>query len=194
MTYRAALDALGAASTAADVPVDLENADIDAASLRAIFGDELAAAIAASGYPGGAELPWTVEDLYLYPLAELAQHQAGYRQDAVTGEPSPHWGADRYAIGDWAGNPVSIAGDGGIDYARHGQGQWTHHRIAADLPEFLTMLAAWLRYFVVERDGSVFDDNFEITAETRDEVQRVVLAGRDPAIAVAATRFLLGEV
>ncbi|RZI55260.1 MAG: hypothetical protein EOP94_05135, partial [Zymomonas sp.] len=85
MTYRAALDALVAASTAADVPVDLENADIDPAMLRAIFGDELAGAIAASGYPGGAELPWTVEDLYLYPLAELAQSQAGYRHDAATG-------------------------------------------------------------------------------------------------------------
>jgi hypothetical protein len=194
MTYRAALDALVAASTAADVPVDLENADIDPAMLRAIFGDELAGAIAASGYPGGAELPWTVEDLYFYPLAELAQHQAGYRQDAVTGEPSPDWGEDRHAIGDWAGNPVSIAGDRGIDYARHGQGHWTHHRIAADLPEFLAMLAAWLGYFVVEREGSVFDDNFEITQETRDEVQRVVLARRDPATRAAATGFLLGEL
>lgn len=75
MTYRAALDELVAASIAADVPVDIEHADIDPAMLRAVFGDELAATIAVSGYPGGAELPWTVEDLYLYPLAELAQHQ-----------------------------------------------------------------------------------------------------------------------
>ncbi len=194
MSYRTALDALVAVAAEADLPIELERAAGDAALLRAVFGDELAGAIAASGYPGGAELPWTVEDLYLYPLAELAQSQAGYRHDAVTGEASPEWGADRHAIGDWAGNPVSIAGDGGIDYARHGQGHWTHHRIAADLPEFLTMLAAWLRYLVIERGGSVFDDDFEITAETRDEVRQVVLAGRDPAMAEAAVRFLLGEL
>ncbi|MEN3747984.1 hypothetical protein TPR58_12480 [Sphingomonas sp. HF-S3] len=98
MNYRTALDALMAVAAEAELPVKLEQAADDPAVPGAVFGAELAGAINANGYPGGAELPWTV------------------------------------------------------------------------------------------------DDDFEITAEARDEVQRVVLAARDPAMSAAAARFLLGEL
>jgi hypothetical protein len=194
LTYSEAVRDLVQAGEEADAPIDLETPEPGEQFHRTVFGDALSDEIEAAGYPGGAELPWTVEDLYLYGLYELEEQQAGYRQDANTGAPSGGWESDRYVIADWAANPVSIAADGTISYARHGEGSWTHHRIAADLPSFFEMLARWLRYFVVEHSGSLFDENFEIAAEAREQVRRVVLQGIDAEMRDAAARFLLGEI
>ncbi|MEN3747982.1 hypothetical protein TPR58_12470 [Sphingomonas sp. HF-S3] len=194
MTYTEAVEALVQAGDEAETPIDLETPDADAGFHRTVFGDDLADEIGAAGYPGSAEIPWIVEDLYIYGLDELEEQQAGYRADANSGEPSKDWGEDRYAIADWSANPVSIAGDGSISFAKHGEGRWTHHRIAADLPAFFNMLAAWLNFFIVDRGGNLFDDNFEIAAATREEVRSKVLADADPQVRDAAARFLLGEI
>jgi hypothetical protein len=56
------------------------------------------------------------------------------------------------------------------------------------------MLAAWLRYFVVKRSANLFDENFEIADETRDEIRREVLGAVEKTDQDAALRFLLGEL
>lgn len=191
MTYTEAAQGLVRAGSEAGVSITLSPParEID----RTVFGDALAQEIEAAGYPAGAELPWVAEDLYLYPLEELAERQAGYRTNARTGEPSQDWDPSRYVIADWTANPVSIGADGAISYARHGQGSWTHTRIAQDLPAFFALLAAWLRFFVVERGGNLFNEDFEIDDATRDAMRNTVLATIDPVDRDAALAFLLGE-
>jgi hypothetical protein len=161
---------------------------------RQVFGQALANDIASAGYPGGTEIPWTVEELFVYSLEDLPDRQAGYRYDANTNAASVDWDSDRYVLADWGANPVSIGNDGTICYSRHGDGDWSYIPIATDLPAFFKMLAAWLRYFVVEKGSNLFDDNFEITQDTRDTLTSIVLADISPEYRNAAMRFLLGEI
>lgn len=191
MTYPEAVQDLVRAGAGAGVPIPL--APPGQAVDRDIFGDALAQEIAATGYPAGAELPWVVEELYLYSLEELAERQAGYRYDAATGEASTGWDASHYVIADWTANPISIGTDGAIHYARHGQGNWTYAPIAPDLPGFFNLLAAWLRYFIVERGGDLFDDDFEINDATRNTVRDMIRTTTDLRDPDAALALLLGE-
>ncbi|WP_152616230.1 hypothetical protein [Sphingomonas sp. ERG5] len=194
MQYDEAIQRLVRAGVEAETPIAVQTPDAGESFYRTVFGDPLSDAIKASGYPGGVELPWSAEELYLYGLEELNKRQEGYRHDANTGDASSGWDEDRYVIADWAANPVSITGDGSISYARHGEGSWSHIRIAADLPGFFAMLAAWLHYFVVEHNGNLFDENFEIAAATRDDLRRLVVADTAPEDREAAINFLLGEI
>lgn len=189
MTYAEAVRNLVSAGEEAGVPIAPST---PTAVDRAVFGD-LSADIMATGYPGGAELPWTVEEFHLYALGELRECQAGYRTDGVTGAASPDWDQDRHVLGDWAGDPVSIGSDGSISHSRHGRESWSYARIAADLPSFLDILAKWLRYLVVERGGNVLDDDCEVDGRTRGEVREAVLSGTAPEDREAALAFLLGE-
>lgn len=183
------------AAREADVAISLAPPDGEAAAFAAtVFGPTLAAEIARLGYPEPVELPWIAEEFNLYGLDELSERQAGYRTNARTGEPSEAWDMDRFVIADWAANPISIGPDGAIAYSRHGQGAWTYVRIARDLPAFLSLLAAWLRFFLAERGGELFDDNFEIADEIREAVRRDVLVDLDADDRDAALKFLLGEL
>jgi hypothetical protein len=193
--YADAVDDLVRAAGEADVAISLEQPQREVlAFAETVFGPAIAAEIAKLGYPEPAELPWIVEELYLYGLEELSDRQAGYRTDARTGEASAGWDKDRFVIADWTANPISVGPDGAICYSRHGEGAWTYIRIAEDLPTFLSMLAAWLRYFVVTRSANLFDENFEIADETRDEIRREVLGAVEKTDQDAALRFLLGEL
>src|SRR6201999_3724592 len=103
MGYADSLAALVRSAKVHGVPVSLEKPGGDERGiLIAIFGGALAEAIETAGYPGGIEIPLSTEELYLYPLAELEQRQAGYRTDARTGQASSGWDENRYVIADWA--------------------------------------------------------------------------------------------
>lgn len=197
MSYADALADLVAAASEADLAIAPETPEGDAAQLcETVFGTTLAAEIIQAGYPKTFHIPWIVEDLYVYGLDELSDRQAGYRFHAITGEPIAAWPADRFVIAAWTGNPVSVGQDGSVCYSRHGAGTWTFVRLAPDLPAFLALLAAWIRYFVVEHGGDLFDeddDDFDITEEMRAEVRREVLDGVAEADRDAVLAFLLGE-
>lgn len=192
MSYAEAIAEFVQAAAAAGIAVELGDPEGAEAELCAtVLGDQLAAEIVATGYPGGCEIPWVAEELYIYSLTELRERQAGYRTDARTGVDQDDWDADRWVIADWTADPVSINGTGVIAYARHGQDRWVHQRIARDLPSFLSMLAAWIRFFMIERSGNLFDENFEIDEATRQQVREKVLASIDEADQDAALGFLL---
>jgi hypothetical protein len=194
MAYVDSMRCLIDAGTEAGMLIGLENTNNLTALHQRIFGGPLANDIASAGYPGGIEVPWMVEELFVYSLAELSDRQAGYRYDANTNAPSVNWDCDRYVLADWGANPVSIGTDGTICYSRHGDGDWSYVPIATDLPAFFKLLAAWLRYFVVEQGSNLLDDNFEIAQDTRDAVTSTVLAETIPEYRNAAMRFLLGEI
>ena len=191
MAYIEAAQNLVRAGAEAGVRINL--APPEQAVDRAIFGDALAREIEAAGYPAGAELPWVAEELYLYSLDELAGRQAGYRYDARTGEASANWDASHYVIADWTANPIIIDADGTIHYARHGRGHWTFAPIAPDLPAFFNLLAAWLRYFVGDRGGNLFNDNFEIDDATRNTARAMIRTITGMCDTDAALALLLGE-
>lgn len=184
MPYADALQDLVDAAAEADVALTAEPAEGDVA--ERVFGAGLAAEIRTHGYPSSAELPWSAEELFLYGLDELEDRQEGYDGD--------DWGEGRWAIADWGANPVSVAPDGSVSYALHGEGSWTHVRIAPDVPAFFSVLANWLRFFVVARGGNLFDENFDIPEETREAARAQVLGPVDAADRDAALNFLLGDV
>ena len=77
MTYKDAVQDLVHAGSEANSAITLSQPkhQVD----RSVFGEAISQEIEAAGYPGGAELPWVVEELYLYSLDEIAERQAGYR-------------------------------------------------------------------------------------------------------------------
>ena len=83
------------------------------------------------------------------------------------------WDANRYVIADWSANPVVIGDDGRIAFAFHGMGSWKYQTIADDLPSFFGLLAAWIRYFVINHDGRLFDANSDLHEETIAEVIQI---------------------
>ena len=193
MTYEEAVQELVRAADDAGSPLILETPDGDVQSRPDIFGDALAGDIRKIGYPAEADMAWVAEDLTLFGLADLEDQQAGYRTDARNGQVSSGWDQDRYVIASWTANPISLGKDGAISYSRHGQGSWTYQRIAADLPQFFALLAAWLRYFAVERGGSIMDPDFEVDEDGRTQALDIA---RQIAVddAEKAARFLLGEL
>lgn len=197
MSYADALADLVAGASEAGLAIAPERPQSDAASLCIkVFGPSLAAEIIQLSYPKTFHIPWIAEDLYFYGLDELSARQAGYRFHALTGEPIAAWAADRFAIAAWTGNPVSVGQDGSVCYSRHGAGTWTLVRLAADLPAFFVLLAAWIRYFVAQHGGDLFDEDndvFEVSEPLRAEIRRDVLGGVAEADRDAVLAFLLGE-
>ncbi|MDJ0276815.1 hypothetical protein QLH51_08410 [Sphingomonas sp. 2R-10] len=191
MTYLEAARNLARAGAEAGVPIALVHPE--QAVDRAIFGNALAREIQVAGYPAGVELPWVVEELYLYSLGELAERQAGYRYDVRTVEAAADWDTNQHVIADWAANPIIIGADGAIRYARHGRRNWTYALIAPDLPGFFNLLAAWLRYFVVERGGNLFNDSFEIDDPTRNTVRDMIRTATGLDDPHAALALLVGK-
>lgn len=197
MSYADAVADLVRVADEAEVAIGLEKPEGEVARFCvAVFGPGLATEMARAGYPKAVEMPWIVEDLYLYGLDELSRQQAGYRFNAQTGAPSADWDVDRFVIADWAANPISVGPDGAVSYSRHGAGTWAYVRIAADLPAFFALLAVWLRYFVVVHGGDLFEknDDFQISEEIRAEIRRDVLTFVEEADKDIVVRFLLGEL
>lgn len=138
MSYAEAIAEFVQAAAAAGIAVELGDPEGAEAELCAtVLGDQLAAEIVATGYPGGCEIPWVAEELYIYSLTELRERQAGYRTDARTGVDQDDWDADRWVIADWTADPVSINGTGVIAY-RQGEAvraiRYILREIAREIP------------------------------------------------------------
>lgn len=193
MPYLDAATTLASAAARADVALSLKMPEAEAVHVvDTVFGKPLADEIAAHGYPSDVELPWIVEELYVYDLDELSDRQAGYRVGVQDGRPVAGWDAGHYVIADWAANPVTVARDGSIHYARHGEGAWDYRRICADLPTFFLLLAAWLGH-VAEHGENLHDHNFDVPDDAREAVRRLVTGVVPEADQEAACSFLLGE-
>jgi hypothetical protein len=194
MSYADALDDFVRTAGENGVAVTLEKPQGDVALFcETVFGPTITAEIARLGYPKKVAMPWIVETFNLYGLDELPARQGGYRFDGRTGAPSTHWDPDRFAIADWAADPVTIGSDGWVCYSRHGVGAWTYNRIAVDLPAFLKLLAAWIRYFVAEHDAELHDENCEVPEAIRAEIRRDILGGLPQAEQDAVLSFLLAD-
>jgi hypothetical protein len=194
VSYPDAVDALIRSAAASGVVASQNTPQGELAECcERVFGTTLANQIATHGYPDELELPWVAEELYVYGLNELSARQAGYRADARDGSPSADWDMAHFVIADWAANPITIAQDATVSYARHGVGAWIYCRIAPDLPTFFLLLAAWLD-FLRDNGGNLYDDNFEIPDKVRADIRLRVAGVLDEPDRDAACRFVLGEL
>jgi hypothetical protein len=192
MNYADALPQLVDACRQADVAIEAAVVVRDAQYAISVFGPDVVREIVTAGYPGGMEIPWIVEDLYLYTLAEMPSRQTGYRH-AVDGAELFGWEQERHVIADWNGNPISIHREGSVATSHHGGGAWTYSDIAPDLATFIDLLARWLRFFVVEHRRDIFDEGFEVSDAMRTEIFARVLGDADERYRMAAAGFLIGD-
>lgn len=194
MAYRDSVDAFTSAAKACGVAyeVDVPSTDEDKDLLGRAFNGELAEGILAHGYAGGSDIPWTAEEFSLYRFGEIESRQMGYRTDGRTGAVSSTWDPNKYVIGDWTGNPISIDQEGGISYSRHGMGTWRYVRIAKDLAAFLGVLGTWMAFFIVDNKRNIFNDDFEIGEETMARIKKDVLNGLDDEEKYGFVKFLIG--
>ena len=195
MTYADAVIDLVRAAGEADLSVELDTPRGDEAQLcETVFGPTFAADIGRMGYPKTFDMPWIVEDLDFYGLEDLADRQVGYRSHGITGECIPDWPEDRFVIAAWAGNPIPVGLDGSICNSMHGVGSWTFSRIAPNLPSFFVLLAAWIRYFIAERGGTLFgEEDIQAFEKMRVDIRREVLGSIAEADKDAVLAFLLGD-
>lgn len=157
------------------------------------FNDILFKDISCYGYVGVLDIPWSAEYFSIYRFGDLASRQIGYRIEGRTGEISVAWDQDKYVIGDWTGNPISIDDqDGSISYARHGMGKWHYVRIAGNLEIFLDVISEWIKYFVIDNNKNIFDDDFEICKDKFSEIERDVLSRLDFDEKKEFRKFLMG--
>jgi len=141
----------------------------------------------------GSGSPGSSRPFIFYGLDDLSDRQGGYRFNGHTGAPSTSWDPDRFVIADWAADPVTVGADGSICYSGHGAGSWTYTRIAADLPDFLQLLATWIRYFVADHGADLHAENSEVPEDIRAEIRRDVLSAVSEADKDAALSFLLAD-
>lgn len=177
MRYEEALDNLKKAAKAASLNAAFQNYSSNTLhNLESVFSRSLLDEISEHGYPKGLIIPWTTDDLQIYGLDELMDHQVGYRLDAKSGQPSAFWKQDNYVIGDSGANPFSIGSTGVIFYSIHGLGTWDYTKVADDVAMFFDAVANWILFFKVERSGQIFDSNFEVSAEVFEGIREKVLS------------------
>ena len=137
----------------AGIPYSTERASDQNKGYRDILNDQDLSNIEQFGYVGDVRLKWPVEQFYLYPLANLLKMQEGYRvSDGIV---DTHWDQAKYAIGDWAADPVSIDKSGSIWYAVHGEGEWSYDKLSNNLEEFIDTPRKWIEYFLIEHKGKI---------------------------------------
>jgi hypothetical protein len=82
-------------------------------------------------------------DAYFFPrLASLWDIQAGYRYNALSGNPLPEWNEDWLVVADHGGDPFILSIESGaVLLATRGSGSWTPRRLFDDLVEMAAVLA-----------------------------------------------------
>ncbi|QLQ17015.1 MAG: SMI1/KNR4 family protein [Micropruina sp.] len=133
-----------------------------AARVRAELGlpEEFTGTYAAAGPADGSSVPWVVEELFLFSLAELPNAQDGYRWS----------GPDRERLTDWPSSWVVVASvfadpflvdtrEPGfpVRFARHGAGEWRTTLVSPTLAAFYDALAVLESSLLGDFGGDAFD-------------------------------------
>ena len=82
-------------------------------------------------------------DAYFFPrLASLWDIQAGFRYNALSGNPLPEWNEDWLVVADHGGDPFILSQQSGaILLAIHGTGAWQPRPVFEDIVEMAAILA-----------------------------------------------------
>lgn len=166
-------------------------ADRDA--IGRLFGQDIVEAIQQCGTPGGVEVPGTAEDLFIYPLEEIAERQEGYRSDAVSGSGEEQWDGDHWVFANRSADPFTVGAGGRIFFSRHGQGAWSYAYLCANLLVFFDLVSAWIEFFVIDNQGQIVDEDFSVLPQKRAEFEARVGALGGEIDRDAAVRVMLGD-
>lgn len=143
------------------------------------------------GGPVDFQVPWFVERLELFSPVDLVNAQEGYRfspddPNAIL----PTWNPEWVVIGATSGDPIiATVGRAEILMAVHGVGAWAPIQVAADLPQFLLLLARWLRVWK-SFSGRLRDQNSDLLPQVQDQVEQVMLAPLSRAERSAMLQFI----
>jgi len=140
-----------------------------------MLGADNVAMIREAGYPDGAIVPWTAEDVCIYPVGKILSRQTGYRTD-LDGMDLAGWNASHWVLADWAGDPFTMGPDRAVYHAPHGMGSWRHRRMFADLGTFFHAMTIWMEFFIEENAGDIFDGDFSVRADARATLETRIAA------------------
>lgn len=126
--------------------------------------------------PTGVSLDIGGNPVDIPPLHKLWQLQAGYRWNAVDGEPLADWSEHWLVIADQGADPFILdIASGEVLFAFHGAGAWAPKRLAATLDTAFGALAT-MANSMAELGDDAFDDSDELLATARTAVA-AALAG-----------------
>jgi hypothetical protein len=140
---------------------------VDDATLRQVAGElalptEFASLYAVHGPVPSSNIPWVVEDAFVFAYDELVSAQAGYRWIGDGPTRSPEWPEAWVVVAAASGDPflVDVTKEGcPVSFARHGAGSWTPIEVASSMVTFLEALARFEEILLGDFDLDVFDDD-----------------------------------
>jgi hypothetical protein len=188
MSYELAVKELSNMLNMVNASYSIEHLVGDGGVYVNIFNPDHIMNIKTSGYIGNFTIKWPVERFFLYGLSDLIQKQEGYRTE--NGAADPNWDQEKYVIGDWAADPVSIDKSGSIWYSAHGEGTWSYRKISSSLEEFFISLSKWISYFLIQNNGKIRDEKRRIIPEKKIEIFSIVLGHLDDECKDGFTKFL----
>lgn len=105
--------------------------------------------------------------IFLPRLAELWDHQAGYRWNVITGEPCAEWDPGWLVVADEDGDPFIWSTESSVVLvARHGAGAWSPTKAYPDLNTMVACLSV-LGSVVMAAGFEFTDDDCHIREEHR---------------------------
>lgn len=129
--------------------------------------------------PEDVSIPWFVEWLHLFPLAELILSQEGFRSPIGKAQTLlPGWSPSWIAVGEVGGDPVIVdtaVAECPVLMANHGAGPWDAKLVAPSLGDFLRLLVAWLKLWHQE-GGDVRSSDGSLKASVVDGIESTVTA------------------
>jgi hypothetical protein len=128
-----------------------------------------------------------------HAVPDLVAYQSGYRWHGHDGRRLDEWPAAWVVVADQAGDPfVADTGVAGarVGVALHGTGSWRPYWVAPTLADFLTLLACFVRAYVVERLSQPGGEDEDDETWPPAYHERFGLLLRQHAPAVDATAFL----
>ncbi|MEM9283800.1 MAG: hypothetical protein AAGA96_18415 [Verrucomicrobiota bacterium] len=117
--------------------------------------------------PVGVEVKGYGNPTYLPSLAELWDHQVGYRCDGVSGDTLDGWNPDWIVVADEGADPYIFSEDH-VLFAHHGEGTWDPGEIYSDLNAMAAGIAN-LGSVIVDAGSDFTDDDCLVRPKYREE-------------------------
>jgi hypothetical protein len=191
-----AFEALRSVVTSCDLEFELERFDPNGATgvTRDLELPRDFIVAYASGSPAAnSSVPWVVEQLFIFSVADLAAAQDGYRWSGPERRQLPGWSGSWVVIAAVFADPFFVdTSQSGfpVYFARHGAGEWQPHRVAPTVAAFIAALASFESVLLREFSGDVWDES-GIRSDFTQRLTKVMAEKLDSADLTNFMRTLL---
>jgi hypothetical protein len=141
-----AFEALRSVVTSCDLEFELERFDPNGATgvTRDLELPRDFIVAYASGSPAAnSSVPWAVEQLFIFSVADIAAAQDGYRWSGPERRQLPGWSGNWVVVAAVFADPFFVdTSQSGfpVYFVRHGAGEWQPHRVAPTVAAFIAAL------------------------------------------------------